>query len=333
VSKGILYYNRDQAYLEKLMVSIDSLREHWSGEITVVNEGPVSRAVETICNKYQARLIPIYEQGLPIYAAKVASLKYATHRYTIFLDLDTIVTGPLDAFWGYMENYEFVFTKFHDWKTARMRRWGRLEEWLGKNIVSDKLIERALDSPGINTGVFGFRAAHPFLKRWVRLTQMAEEQELTVTDESCAQALLPTLHHYIASAKWNVSDMLGDRSPENRVIHFHGGSTQEGIGKPCFTDFWNDRLSRVAAKHPELYTLSEEEDRKRNVILLCSLDANDVEAYFVMARMCVSSLLRTNEDCDIIFIHNNDKLLYSVARQRVTEYQIEGRKWGQILFL
>ena len=333
IERGVIYFNRDKSHLIRLLISISSLRKYWNGPIAIVNEGRIYGAIEEACSTYDASLINVFENGYPTYSSKVSATRFSPFEKSMFIDLDTVVTGEIDKFFDFLDDTDFVFTKFPGWKTARDRLWGKLEEWLGKNIVSDSEINKAFHMPGINTGVFGFKKNHSMLEEWLRLTVLAEEMGLGATDESCAQILLNRFNHKLVGWSWNQSAKYAKKT-EERIIHYHGAShLKEYGGKKRYRDIYQKTLDRVETENPNLFVSVGLRLKTKSTItcIVCVLETELTDAYQSMARMAISSLFRAGYNGRVIVIRNVPDPLFksgkdSIESMFLPEYSAFGHK-------
>ncbi len=219
--RGVVYFNVGKACLERLVVSLHSLRQHWRGAVCVLNAGAPDPILERACRNCDALLSVIPDTGLRPLVAKVASLPHSPFAETVFLDADTLVVGPLDEFFALLSGAPFVFTRFADWQAGSGIVRKRMDAWRGSGIVPDALIDRARSHPAINVGTFAYRK-HPFLEHWREMAALGAQRRLFIPDEIAAQIHLPELDHALAPAEFGVSVRHGRSSPDNRVIHYHG---------------------------------------------------------------------------------------------------------------
>ncbi len=335
MTKGVMYFNKGHEYLERLLVSLDSLRQNWDGPVVVINEGKRYHVLERICSKYQVEQLSTFLTGLPGYAAKVAAMLVSPFERTMFLDEDTLVMAEIEPFFDYLENHDLVFTKFPGWTTARKRVWGPLTEWFGLGLVPDKELQRAMSYPGINTGVVGFKRSRS-LEEWFRVTSEAEEMGLPVTDESSAQALLGRLPHKLVNCGWNQSPVYGQSSVKGRILHFHGRSHESNQSRPRYVKLWRDAADLVMTKNSDLFASTEEEAVVRSevgslqsMIVVSALDAAECGHYRTMAKVLIASFLRCGFQGEIVVLRNSNQPLFSIRRKNVKEIHINERLLGR----
>lgn len=225
---GIIYYNRGTKCLARLLVSIYSLREHYSGPISIISQVTEDQApylCKKIANCFDG--VDVIETDSGVGAGKnrayiEACLCHTVSPYenTIWLDADTLVVQEFaDYIFEKVEEYEFAIAQFADWKTnGKVAR--RIRSW--KGIHPDQWLEDALDfGIAINCGVFAFNKDSSLMNDWFELTLPGRKN--FIADESCCQLILPQYPHFLLPSCYNCSCKYDNPySNETRVIHYHG---------------------------------------------------------------------------------------------------------------
>ncbi len=130
--KCVLYYNRGDKCIIKLLVSISSLKKHYNDDIVVVLEGKQNPYLIERLKKLNVVIKEIKQHSAnnPL-AIKPSLHKYVTeYRQVLYLDSDTLIVKPLDEIFHNIKKYGFVVTQFSNWKTnvrgsvqRRIRAW------------------------------------------------------------------------------------------------------------------------------------------------------------------------------------------------------------------
>jgi len=234
MSKAVVYFNSGTKCLVRMAVSIASLRDHYSGDVVVYNEGEPHPLLMDVCESYSVKIVTFPERGQEkTLVTKVAILEYLQHDTVVFLDADTLVMQDISQLFEWTETHGLVFTNFEDWFTRGKTIQGRIEGWRG--IVSPPYIEQALNyGTAINTGVFGIQKGHEIIKVWTELAPLGAAKNLFIPDEISAQILAPSFKHYLAPKEYNRSARYG--SLDGCVVaHFHG---RKHTGKWALSKKW-----------------------------------------------------------------------------------------------
>ncbi len=274
-SRGICYYNHGTKHLARLLVSLYSLRRHYSGPVTVLDTGESGGLVERIAG---ARGLGADVQTIPhealrrnsCYVAKAGLWRHSPYSTTVLLDADTVVARDPAGLFCLVEASDsggVVVTRFSDWVTTGSIVRGRIERWRGvrcpadnrgmlKSLSADELVEASLEAPhaAINTGVICWaQEARGFLRDWERLTRAGWRCPLT--DELAAQNLIRRYRHTLVDDRYNCSPIYGVNKSRAVIWHAHGSKHcqradergQEGhkIWWPVFAEVWRVNLAGV----------------------------------------------------------------------------------------
>lgn len=253
MSKGILYYNRGTGCLVRMLVSIQSLRTHYSGPISIAHEGKVPEWFEAICVSFDVSRIPIPESRENVLMAKSKVWRVTPFEHTMFLDADTIVRAPVEPFLDWIVKYGAVVTKFNDWHTHRGRMRRRIEQW---NKVVPELIPKALAYGfAINTGIQGWTKGNPILPAYEAMTARGNVRGIgkKMLDEIAMQILLPDFKHHLAGQEWNCGCVHSDGS-KAKIIHYHGHKhCRDGANG----EIWKEEYRKLVSRFPQHRELSE----------------------------------------------------------------------------
>jgi len=223
-TRGVLYYNTGTKCAVRLLVSLYSLRQHYSGPVTILSEGDESHA---LCGRIADALgaeLKEWDCGVPsgtnrAYLAKTRYHLGTPYETTIALDSDTLVVGEISELFGLAEQHGFCVARLGNWSThgriisKRIRGWG--QHW-------PELIPSALKfGPAINCGVVAFRQDAALCADWLHFALPGRES--FIPDEVCCQILLHRHPHHILDGQWNRSCKHDDPDkPDTRIIHYHG---------------------------------------------------------------------------------------------------------------
>lgn len=245
---SVVYFNRGFSCNIRLFTSIYSLRKHYHGPVTLMQEGPISDEAVRLLKDLSVNIQAIRQLDVPVLVRKSALWRELQTEYAVYLDSDTIVCGPIDELIAWTRQHGFVATWFNKWMTTggQMRR--RIEAW---RIVAPELIDPALKyGKAINTGVQGWSGRASVLPEYEELTRRghAANRSRVILDEIAMQLLLPKHQHYMADHVWNTSGVFGDTA-NAKIIHYHGKKHCQFHHPPC--DEWKSHYFDLVAKYPQ----------------------------------------------------------------------------------
>lgn len=234
---GVIYFSHGTKHLARLVVSLYSLRKHYSGPVTILDTGDSEQSL-TIINKVidDGRLAVEYRrinfvprQRHSCYVAKASLWRESPYDCTLLLDADTLILRPIDQLKAIIcdrNNPGFVVTRFSDWVTTGNIVSGRLKQW--KDVTVRGLdvagaLKRSLKEThaAINTGCVGMRRdAEDTLRAWEKLTIAG--WECSFTDEISAQLLIRLFPHTLIADYYNHSVLYGKQSDKAVIVHAHG---------------------------------------------------------------------------------------------------------------
>ena len=223
MSSGVIYYNKGTKCLIRLFVSLFSLRKVYDGPVTVVLEGEQEEHVFDILKELGVGCAVIEDTGNYPLVTKTILYRYSPYDKTLFIDADTIVMKPIDGFFSYLDENDFVVTDFCEWKTTGGMMSQRIKKWSG---VCPEYMEDALAyGKAVNTGVFGFRKDAKIFEEWYDVTKRGYEAGTGhIPDELACQILLPRYEHLMVDRSWNESGKfnLENWKETTKIMHFHG---------------------------------------------------------------------------------------------------------------
>jgi len=219
---GVIYYNIGRKCRARLLVSLSSLRQHYSGPVTVLLEGPQDRWFRDAIRRLGAADRDINASGERALVRKAQLWKYSPYDASLFLDADTIVLADPSALFGEIERHGFVVYHFAGWQTTGNKIGKRIRAW-GAVLPPDRIDAALAFGPAVNTGVFGFRRDAEILPAWEILTRRGWAHNCTrrLVDELACQCLLPRYPHKIVGPEWGASVRFGDLGTA-KILHFHG---------------------------------------------------------------------------------------------------------------
>ena len=220
MTAGVIYYSVGPGCTVRLLVSIYSLRRHYSGPITIISEGSESDA---ICSQIaKAMNVDIkyatFDTNGPRNHPLLAKTKInqaTPYDYSVFIDADTLVVGKIDELFN---DSQFTITRMCDWSTRGPKVSRRIRNW---SDVCPDLIEPALNyGKAINTGVYAFKKDASIFSDWYDLT--LKNVDTFIPDEISCQLLITKHEHLLLDCRFNWSCKYGPESSDVRIIHYHG---------------------------------------------------------------------------------------------------------------
>ena len=230
MKKCVIYYNRGEKCTIRLIVSIASLRKHWSGDIVLAHEGPVKEYLKKRLDTYGV----IYRETKKSTVNNALADKPTLYKYVsdydlvLYVDSDTLFLNAFDEIWDILDRYGFMVTNFCDWITRGGTISRRIKQWV--KVLPEEEIEKALSyGNAVNTGVFGFskkyvQSEFNIFLEWHDLTIRGQEENCTrrMVDELACQVLLHKYPHIMLNFNWNMSAKFGKINDEIKIVHYHG---------------------------------------------------------------------------------------------------------------
>lgn len=250
----INYLMSHPGYMPYLIVSLYSLRQHWSGRVAVFAWGQSFEMVKQISHDWRLDIQAIERQ--PAYTGKNDQFldkielcqsfqPWHLVNAVAYLDADTIVTGSFEPILNMAETCGFVATQFCDWKTNKgiiAKRITRLKEF---PEIDQSLVEEVLKNeyPSPNGGCFACRPESPVLPTWYDWTMKAKR--IFIADEMILQ-LMPLMYpstHVVRDGLFNCSTIRkyipkSIRPEWVHVWHGHGNSFSRLDKAPDGHDWW-----------------------------------------------------------------------------------------------
>ncbi len=235
-----LYYGKKMWH--RMAISAWSLRNHWTGDVTIYCRNPDDLArVSPLCKAFDLRgvLLPqVAPDSLPY--NKMGITAHIDAEYAICLDLDTLVEGDLSPLIG----HEFAITSHGDRTGLSKPCVLRAGFYHGLDDALDQHINEfaTLPLPDINAGVFAFQYGCKQLTEVHRLFDMVitagrkAPKSRYVSGVSLKYGLLPSptdftfsmasayLEHTLFTDEFNCCSRHGLRWDDAVVRHYVGRS-------------------------------------------------------------------------------------------------------------
>lgn len=220
--QGVIYYNRGESCIIRLLISIKSLRNYYNGPITIFLENSDLSKFSNFISKYNLSIIEVDSEKLDSsFVRKIAISRLSPYKKTVFIDADTLVVGNIDEIFDSIEDNDLVVTQFCDWLSSGGSISRRIRGF--NKYISEETMEKALSyGPAINTGVYGFNKNYEMFEEWLQLAKLGQSSKLYIPDEIACQILLHKYKVKVLGCKYNVSGKFGMRDEDKRIIHYHG---------------------------------------------------------------------------------------------------------------
>jgi len=258
VSQGVVYLLSGLPVMERLAVSVFTLRQHYDGPVTILTTSKEdTSAAKCLADDKRAGVDVLQFEPVETdrrhqaYQQKTLVPAYTPYDQTVFLDADTTIAAPFpELFEG-----DCVITAYSDWQTKGKRVAGRCGWWKGRDsghhLQVDEMVARVLADevvvteekngrlkwrvakanervrtqgyPAINTGVTGWKKGNPFADRWRAMTAIGMGTHMT--DEIAMQLLYPFVPECdvrLFDDRFNASPIYAVNADDARIWHFHG---------------------------------------------------------------------------------------------------------------
>jgi hypothetical protein len=221
-TQGVLYLNQNQKCIVRLLVSVFSLRKHYSGPISLIAVGDQPKWFTDKIKTMNVDIVPVHtDMHIPALVRKARLHEYSPYDVSMFIDADTLIVAPIDEYFDKIREYKFCTGEFAGWKTSGGTMSRRIKSF--SPVVPD-YVEPALNyGKATNTGIFGFTKDSPVLEEW---KWIAEEGWLNgcsrIPDEVGCQMLLHKYKHWLAPVEWGTSVKYGDTGKNLKIVHYHG---------------------------------------------------------------------------------------------------------------
>lgn len=247
---AVVYLMSGPAHLANLVVSIKSLRRHWTGPVLVVSWDESSRIVTTISEDRSLEIRhlirrPGYRGKNSQFFHKIQLMQELTmYDKVMYLDADTMPIGDVNELFEQAEDYEFLATQFNHWETGCDgvvdKRIRRLRDYPIPAEIIDEVTYNVW--PSVNGGVFVTDPNSEILRRWEEWTDHAKES-VFIADEAVLHVVMAKYFErgfgVAVGGMWNASpkySQIPDR--DVKIWHFHGDSNLRPNKSPKGVKLW-----------------------------------------------------------------------------------------------
>jgi hypothetical protein len=224
--RGVLYFVANEPiFAERMLLSIYSLRKHYSGPVTIfctANLGDLSSRIGT-----DERLMADIS-SLPIDApsffdacrTKATLTTCLPYEKNIFFDSDTTIHGDIDEL--FPQKDEIVLTPIHNFYSDDPKckptfdRWRQFCPELVRHLESERVLL-------INAGVIGMPRESSLYAAWRALMDRNTDINSPWPEEVGLWLLRPHHKHRLAHHKYNFWPGFGGARSAT-VVHYHNGS-------------------------------------------------------------------------------------------------------------
>ncbi|KKL75073.1 hypothetical protein LCGC14_2058550 [marine sediment metagenome] len=222
MERGIVYLVYGPKVLERLVLSAWTLRQWWYGPVTILYSTDKEYDVlRTASRELGLNMVGVFtETGpRPHWLAKSRVPQYSPYNETLYIDADTIITGPIDDMFG----HDLTLTTHPGWTSRdfRTRQYIKQAMSLEDHGLGD-LVRRQLhlEYPAINGGVLAFRKDKATFREWYTITKQLGDHPLS--EQTALQLLTGVISHRIADERFNRMTKYGQRTDDIRIWHFIG---------------------------------------------------------------------------------------------------------------
>lgn len=252
MNSGVLYYNYGLGCLPRLVVSLYSMRKHYSGPIVVLSDGEQSHQACKEISKESRLEVEVRECDFEVrhgrnhhYLSKCRLHEYTPFDTTVYVDSDTLIRGDISDLAPIAAKNEFVVTQFSNWVTTGRTITKRINDWA--KIRPNDMVKALQYGPAVNTGVMAFQKNAKFMLDWFRIARKG--RKLFIPDETSCQVVLWRYPHKVVEWWYNASCRYDDVSdPKVRVIHYHGRKHCRA-GLPHNAKLWWDTYKEIVDKN------------------------------------------------------------------------------------
>ena len=114
--RGVVYVCMEDAEVEALLVSLSSLRRHWSGAVCVLSTGDESPSLRLACARLGVdfRNVPHFSALYPDDVNRLHALDWSPFEESVFLDTATLISAPLDFIFDALTGQPNAFCRARD---------------------------------------------------------------------------------------------------------------------------------------------------------------------------------------------------------------------------
>lgn len=237
MTTGVLYWTFGTANLDRLAVSLYSLRQVYSGSACILHEGPLPQHVQYFLWSHNASLIQIPESSEYVFLKKSRVWRHSPFDATLYLDSDTVIVKPIADLMRYISASKMVLARHPTFGPDNYRRIRkRLDQW--KTIFPEMHRAAVGMNAATNTGVIG----------WTSRQSMQDAESVTeigfengkpmrrIIDE-IALTLVGARDACWVDSTWNYCPPGKDLESAN-ILHFYNG-------KHTTSPIWKEWRERV----------------------------------------------------------------------------------------
>jgi hypothetical protein len=220
-TSGVIYYNKGHKCIVRLIVSLQSLRQHYAGPTSIFWEGEAPAGLlDALRKEFAVDIIHDDNPEIGVYVRAVDVCMRTPYDLTVWMDADTLILGPFQYLFEKAGEHDLVIAHFAGWKSSGpsiSRRIRRYQE------IAPQYMEAAVNyGPAINCGVYAFPKHSRMLPEWLEVSKKGEKTGMFIPDEVACQVLLPRYNVHIAPTRYNVSVIHDPGTEDIRIIHYHG---------------------------------------------------------------------------------------------------------------
>jgi predicted SAM-dependent methyltransferase len=248
MSNGVIYYNKGNSCVIRLITSIYSLRKYYDGPVTVFVE---SCSIDDIKYFFENNHIDIVKVDNPennsAYIRKIEISQLSPYINTVFIDADTVVLGNINELFDHASEHDMCVTKFAGWSSSGRTISKRIRSF--EKYISEEMIKNAISyGPAINTGIYAFNKNSKIFDEWSKLAKIGQSNSLYIPDEVACQILLPQYNVKVLDEIYNTSVRFGKVDNKNKIIHYHGRKHCKAFS---LCEHWIKEFIEVATKYKD----------------------------------------------------------------------------------
>lgn len=227
MTSGVIYQLSGTQSSELCVVSLWSLRQHYSGPVTVFITDDCKRIARLIRGDKRLRvdLAPMSLHGgmRPHWVAKTFTYLQSPYDYSIYLDSDTVVLSDPKFLFGHLtvaKCNEMRVLDDHRYARSVRRQMSKFKNVHGP--IMDQMVDHVYKANRfvVNCGMVAFAREHPILWELHHLCIGLKDEKMH--DEAAIQLCLP--HHndvrYVDGA-WNSLVAYDDHWEDRKIAHYH----------------------------------------------------------------------------------------------------------------
>lgn len=244
MDQGVIYFNKGTSCILRLIVCINSLRRHYDGPITIMQETePPEGLYDSLGATFGVDVIRTDNNDTKTLVRKLEVSQLSPYDYTLYIDADMLVLGDVSEFFEEAKNHEFVASHFTDWKSSGGTISRRIKRY--SELCPDYIKPAIKYGPAINTGIYAYPKNSRIWKEWESVAKWGMKKGLYIPDEVSMQVIAPQYDVKVLPSKYNVSVLYGNHIEDKRVIHYHG---RKHCKEFDLCDLWVENLMEVLEK-------------------------------------------------------------------------------------